>query len=479
MYIQFFPSGTFPVPDGEKQHVEASAGLGFGGTLVPSVVADMEFKKRTDDMPCAKKCEALGNGKRPYSGFPAEAPNKRVKQEQAISITSEENTSEEPAWKIAASTHDVNDEILIATDEDYLRRTGFDPLEDDQFLLSDHSYQRRVPIGSDHQADLPDWIPVKFKTFCSQSSFHDTHSAQNICASSPDMDVQVGRSAIDCDCADEGSITCVKQHVMEARENLRRSLGTEMFTELGFSDMGEDVARRWVEMDEDLFHMVVLSNSATLGRNFWTVLPHIFPSRRFRELVSYYFNVFILRKRADQNRFDPLNVDSDNDDWQEEEEEGEEEGEGEEEEEEEEDSAVESHADRNRSTPGADVSEELNFQNEADDDEEDEFYCGKSLPLAQPAEGNSTDCSLDQDAQGDSCTSFERMYNAERDHENSLAEHRKYEYFDPDCDSKPWEINYFQGTDKSFDFFPTCNVLEEVFGKGSWDKGASDGSDFS
>ncbi|KAF2313647.1 hypothetical protein GH714_012573 [Hevea brasiliensis] len=35
-----------------------------------------------------------------------------------------------------------------------------------------------------------------------------------------------------------------------------------------------------------------------------------------RELFNYYFNVFMLRRRSEQNRFDPLNIDSDNDEWQ-------------------------------------------------------------------------------------------------------------------------------------------------------------------
>lgn len=103
---------------------------------------------------------------------------------------------------------------------------------------------------------------------------------------------------------------------MEARQRLRETLGQDMFEKLGFCDMGEEVADKWSEDEEHAFDEVVLSYPASLDKNFWDHLSGIFPSRTKKDLVSYYFNVFMLRKRAEQNRFDPLNIDSDNDEWQ-------------------------------------------------------------------------------------------------------------------------------------------------------------------
>ena len=42
----------------------------------------------------------------------------------------------------------------------------------------------------------------------------------------------------------------------------------------------------------------------------------VFPSRTKKDIVSYYFNVFMLKVRAEQNRLDPRNIDSDDDEWQ-------------------------------------------------------------------------------------------------------------------------------------------------------------------
>lgn len=79
--------------------------------------------------------------------------------------------------------------------------------------------------------------------------------------------------------------------------------------------MGEDVAHKWTT-EEHLFLEVVLSNPASLVKNFWVVLPLFFLPEVKNELVSCCFNVFMLRKRAEQNWLDPLNVDSDDDVWQ-------------------------------------------------------------------------------------------------------------------------------------------------------------------
>ncbi|KAL0924868.1 hypothetical protein M5K25_005726 [Dendrobium thyrsiflorum] len=559
--------GKYQVSDGEKEHFEATS------------VADMEFKKRIANIPigdaasvldfsqAAKSTqgtEASENGKRPSNIVCGELVNKRAKKEDQagklghfagntnspINITYEEKSfSEEPELKIAASVVNANGESPAATNlllpgatcnimevdtrqgqpaglsffpgYEYLHRPGLDLLEDVHSPLSEYSHRRFVPIGLDHQADLPQWTPKDFGRPGSQFGFSAAHSARsNVTPTLPviesnevSADKWLGICVIpmpglhsmpvethlccpkqDCDCSDEGSIRCVRHHVMEAREKLKGALGNKKFIELGFPDMGEDVAQRWTEEEDNLFHMIVLSNSASLGRNFWTILPRTFPSRSFKEIVSYYFNVFILRKRADQNRMDPLNVDSDNDEWQES---SDGEFEMSEEEKEGEDSVVESPNDGNSLTLNDDASEDLDFDDEVDDEEdyqkhlvgtEDEgFYCGsvgstgyKSMPpCKQPINGSSKDCSLDQDVQDDSCTSFEGPCNVsdscvERDQKNLRTEHRSncmvgfadYEFIDGHHDSKPWEINYVRANEKEFDFFPTCNVLEEVFGKG-------------
>ncbi|KAA8547926.1 hypothetical protein F0562_004355 [Nyssa sinensis] len=206
--------------------------------------------------------------------------------------------------------------------------------------LLDHPPRKLVSDGPDHQADVPEWVPQFKKTSdClnkSDAQFMFRHYSYSCLVGDndygnklmgtcvipmPDLESPAcngnlaGAARSNCNCLEGGSVRCVRQHVMEVREKLKADLGQKVFEELGFCDMGEEVAKKWTGEEEQAFHEVVLSNPASEGKNFWDHLSVIFPSRK-KDLVSYYFNVFMLRKRAEQNRFDPLNIDSDNDEWQ-------------------------------------------------------------------------------------------------------------------------------------------------------------------
>ena len=73
-----------------------------------------------------------------------------------------------------------------------------------------------------------------------------------------------------------GSIRCVRQLVKESREDMVKVLGSEKFRDMGFCDMGEEVAQRWSDEDALLFHEIVYSYPVTLGQNFWKHLEAVF-----------------------------------------------------------------------------------------------------------------------------------------------------------------------------------------------------------
>lgn len=221
---------------------------------------------------------------------------------------------------------------------DFPRRT-FVPFKDVYSSLADRSPRKPVPVGPDHQARIPTWTGrVKCLDQTDESNLNrfylhslesekvvNNASEEKLLGTSvipmPDSNLsalkcdKVGLGRTDCSCLDPGTVRCVQKHVMDAREELRRTLGNEKFVKLGFCDMGEEVARRWSEEEEETFLEVVFSNPASVGRNFWKQLSVVFPSRSKRELVSYYFNVFMLRRRAVQNRSNILEIDSDDDEW--------------------------------------------------------------------------------------------------------------------------------------------------------------------
>ncbi|CAM0873605.1 unnamed protein product [Alopecurus aequalis] len=242
--------------------------------------------------------------------------------------------------------HPIGEESLHVPDwvtlfpgyfEDCGPAVGYNQVDNIDSPLHEYIPRKGVMIGPDHQADIPEWRPlVSMNVHGGSSSRADLAQTSVSTSESASMDEDsesdkwirrtvipmvscsnpvalVGDCKTDCECSDEGSIRCVRQHVMDAREGLRRRLGQEQFQELGLCEMGEDIAQRWTDEEEQLFQMVVFSNPVSSGKNFWEYLPHALPSKTSKELVSYYFNVFMLRKRALQNRSDMLHVDSDDD----------------------------------------------------------------------------------------------------------------------------------------------------------------------
>lgn len=197
----------------------------------------------------------------------------------------------------------------------------------------EHVSRKKVPIGPEFQADLPVCRP-QARVFLSDA--YDRMSSQPCQENSNDDDkysqgligsrvwplvgsngiitkdaVGQGRPTY-CNCPDSNSIRCVKEHIEAEREMLKLKLG-EAFYSWGFHDMGESVSEKWTKEEEQTFQDLVNMNPISSNKNFWNYLSVAFPSRSKKELVSYYFNVFVLRRRAFQNRLDPDNIDSDDD----------------------------------------------------------------------------------------------------------------------------------------------------------------------
>lgn len=181
--------------------------------------------------------------------------------------------------------------------------------------------RKEIPVGPGHQADIPEFDPELARNYNKNNGGIErflgvcvipmpNSNSDNLTEDDEASDIRK-----ECECLDGGSIRCVRQHVKESRLKLRESLGVEKFVNLGMLNMGQEVACRWTEEEERVFHDVVYLNPASLSRMFWNQLSITFPSRTKKELVSYYFNVFILHRRAVQNRSRLLEIDSDDDEW--------------------------------------------------------------------------------------------------------------------------------------------------------------------
>ncbi|KAJ1700748.1 hypothetical protein LUZ63_000527 [Rhynchospora breviuscula] len=427
----------------------------------------MSFETFTD------KPESECNKRLSSENFSFDDANKRPKQDfvpsdgpffsvnpNAFVCASGDLDSSSPWFTSKPSTEVIPDSLPVHFDN-CEKSSQFNSREQNFFPIYGYVPRKAVPVGLNHQADIPE--------LNAPDSIEDDSDKwiQTFILPNPDMDSVADNE--ECDCVDMRSVRCIRQHITEKRENLKNKLGMEKFMQLGFGDMGEEVAVTWDPQDEKLFAEVVRSNPSSFTKNFWDILPLAFPDKCKRDFVSYYFNVYMLRKRAGQNRSDPLYIDSDDDEWEgsedryeyddaiemdeeegedgEEREEEEEEGDEDDELEEEGGSGLESPIDHsnNHTCQGDDLdlgSDVVEESHETRDGKEDVF--SEKIDGSRGL-GTGVEIGLGFDVQDDSCTSFDVQH-------NQLA----------------WDIGFDKA--KIDELLPTCNVIEEVFGEGSCEK---------
>ncbi|KAL4567070.1 hypothetical protein LXL04_022641 [Taraxacum kok-saghyz] len=191
------------------------------------------------------------------------------------------------------------------------------PTDQDHIDNSFHGFnlkRKRTPLGRAFQAKLPE-LPEP--TYSPDPKYLGTKiwplEKSETRSSLIELD-RIGKGRHDsCGCQFQGSIECVKFHVSEKRNRVKLELGSA-FYKWKFGDMGENVAVSWNESEERKFEDVIKSTPSSTGTSFWDELTRCFERKKsMREMVSYYFNVYLLRRRAHQNRSDPGNIDSDDD----------------------------------------------------------------------------------------------------------------------------------------------------------------------
>lgn len=185
--------------------------------------------------------------------------------------------------------------------------------DEDSFWATDYR-RKRIPLGQSFQAEIPTWS--NGKPYESESRWlgtrvwplEETEKRSSLIEREP-----IGKGRQDfCGCQFMGSLECVRFHIAEKRSRLKLELGTAFF-KWKIDTMGEEVSLKWITNEENNFADIIKSNPESSGRSFWYELVTYFKNKPRMVLVSYYFNVYLLRRRAHQNRADPSNVDSDDD----------------------------------------------------------------------------------------------------------------------------------------------------------------------
>ncbi|OMO78754.1 hypothetical protein CCACVL1_14103 [Corchorus capsularis] len=167
-----------------------------------------------------------------------------------------------------------------------------------------------VPIGPKFQAEVPEWTGVASESDAKWLGTRIWPLDKKEHRPLVEVD-RIGKGRQDsCGCPLQGSIECVKFHVAERRRKVKLELGSA-FNQWKFDKMGEEVALAWREEDKKMLSLIVKSNPSSIGKCFWDEIRKYFQRKSREEIACYYYNVFILQRRAYQNRSTPSNIYSD------------------------------------------------------------------------------------------------------------------------------------------------------------------------
>nr|XP_043629203.1 AT-rich interactive domain-containing protein 1 [Erigeron canadensis] len=185
--------------------------------------------------------------------------------------------------------------------------------EDEDCFRGYNFKQKRTPLGRNFQAKVPEWMETAYEPEAKWLGTPIWPLEKTETRSSLIELERVGKGRQDsCGCQFMGSSECVRFHIYEKGNRIKLELGSA-FYKWKFDDMGEKVALTWTPSEEKIFEDIIKANPVSLGITFWDDITSHFKSKSMAVLVSYYFNVYLLRRRAHQNRSDPSNIDSDDD----------------------------------------------------------------------------------------------------------------------------------------------------------------------
>lgn len=187
-----------------------------------------------------------------------------------------------------------------------------DTLAEDSFWVN-NIRRKKIPLGPYFQAKVPEWTGE-----ISQSDqkwlgtrvwpLEKGEPNRNLIERDP-----IGKGRQDsCGCQFPRSQECVRFHVAEKRNKVRLELGSA-FKQWKLDKIGEEVSLSWTPQEEKTFRDIVKCNPASLENCFWNEITKYFHNKSREVLVSYYFNVYLLCRRAHQNRSSSSNIDSDDD----------------------------------------------------------------------------------------------------------------------------------------------------------------------
>lgn len=183
------------------------------------------------------------------------------------------------------------------------------PVKKKAFCTWNCPRQFDIPVGDGFQACVPEWTGEGMESdpkWIGTQVWPPTDGNRFL----PETNSVPRRKLDPCGCPVPGSVNCVRFHTAENRMKVKLEVGKAFFY-WGFHEMGEEVSLHWTKKEEKRFKSIMISDPPSKNESFWIQFPDCFRKKTRKDLVSYFWNVFMIRRRSYQNRVTPRNVDSD------------------------------------------------------------------------------------------------------------------------------------------------------------------------
>ncbi|KAM0051234.1 putative ELM2 domain-containing protein [Helianthus debilis subsp. tardiflorus] len=191
------------------------------------------------------------------------------------------------------------------------RKNWFNYINDDEPKLV-------IPIGPRFQANVPEWTGPPHKNKGSLSELDSSKWLGTVIwpIKNPTPEIEgcaIGKGRPEsCGCMTTGSVLCVKRHIIEKTNHLQTVLGPA-FQKWKFDLMGEAVAKLWKQQEEQKLTHLMKNNRFLEGQDFITLALRCFPLKSKKDIVNFYFNVYIPRQMSIQTRLGCKMVNTDDD----------------------------------------------------------------------------------------------------------------------------------------------------------------------
>lgn len=180
-----------------------------------------------------------------------------------------------------------------------------------KFLKGEYQARPVIPIGPGFQANVPEWTrPTNQETKNLKWLGTRVWPLQGRSTKSTAKAIGKGRPYT-CSCVSRGSVECIKRHILEASMQLQCNLGRAFFS-WKFDEMGEVVSKSWTLEEQRKFVSLMKCNPFSNEVSFLELASNYFPSKCQKNILSYYYNMFIPRRLSQLTRFSS-EVDSDED----------------------------------------------------------------------------------------------------------------------------------------------------------------------